>query len=91
MYMVAHTLFVCYCFYSIELCGGGMVVLRCLTSDALLTKVTLSLLYTYTLTLRGKCTMLRNTRQATLDRLWNTNGRYGYQGKNKLYLYDEMV
>jgi hypothetical protein len=68
-----------------------MVVLRCLTSDALLNKVTLSLLYTYTLTLRGKCTMLRNTRQATLDRLWNTNGRYGYQGKNKLYLYDEMV
>jgi hypothetical protein len=45
----------------------------------------------YTLTLRGKCTMLRNTRQATLDRIWNTNGRYGYQGKNKLYLYDEMV
>lgn len=35
----------------------------------------------YTLTLRGKCTMLRNTRQATLDRLWNANGRYGYQGK----------
>ena len=58
-----------------------MVVLRCLTSDALLTKITLSLLYTYTLTLRSKCTMLRNTRQATLDRLWNANVRNGYQGK----------